>query len=76
LLLPQIQTERRAIAQELIDFDKEWAKKFSQKMTTDEEGSRGLTHEKFINTYVASAGFTSGCGSTLRIFFFPIILFY
>ncbi|KAF8533908.1 FAD binding domain-containing protein, partial [Trichophaea hybrida] len=54
------QSERKDIAQQLIDFDNAFASKFSQKMGGPEEG--GLTHEEFFDIFHTGGGFTSGCG--------------
>ncbi|KAF8247617.1 hypothetical protein K440DRAFT_654766 [Wilcoxina mikolae CBS 423.85] len=59
-LLPTYESERKDIAQQLIDFDNTFASKFSQKMGGPEEG--GLTHEEFFDVFHTGGGFTSGCG--------------
>ena len=48
----QYESERRAYAQALIDFDKTWSKLFTGKPRT-EENQDGVTHEQFLR-YVPS----------------------
>ena len=43
----QYESERRAYAQALIDFDKTWSKLFTGKPRT-EENQDGITHEQFL----------------------------
>ncbi|KAM5455175.1 putative phenol 2-monooxygenase (NADPH) [Microsporum audouinii] len=61
-ILDTYQTERRTIAQQLIEFDKSFSSMFSGKIgASDAEGS-GLTHEQFLEVFRTGNGFTSGCG--------------
>ncbi|KAI5118756.1 hypothetical protein M0805_004842 [Coniferiporia weirii] len=60
-LLKTYEFERRAYAQELIDFDKKWAKLFSGKPRT-EENKDGVSHEEMLKAYETFSGFTSGTG--------------
>ena len=48
----QYESERRAYAKALIDFDKTWSKLFTGKPRT-EENQDGITHEQFLK-YVPS----------------------
>lgn len=57
-LLDTYQTERREIAQQLIDFDRKFSTMFSGRMGATE----GLTQEEFQQAFRLGNGFTSGCG--------------
>ncbi|KMP09391.1 phenol 2-monooxygenase [Coccidioides immitis RMSCC 2394] len=59
-LVESYQLERRKVAQQLIDFDREFAGMFSGKIKVEEES--GLTHEEFLNVFLTGNGFSSGCG--------------
>ncbi|KAG0126603.1 putative phenol 2-monooxygenase [Tuber indicum] len=61
-LLATYQHERLDIAQQLIDFDREFSKMFSGRIG----GDHGLSHEQFQGVYVKMCGFTSGCGIEYR----------
>ncbi|EJF56268.1 hypothetical protein DICSQDRAFT_113295 [Dichomitus squalens LYAD-421 SS1] len=58
-LLKTYESERRAYAQALINFDKGWSKLFTAKPRT-EENQDGITHEQFLNAFKTFSGFTSG----------------
>jgi len=60
-VLDTYQTERLTVAQQLIQFDKEFSSMFSGKIGT-EDGKEGLTHEQFLEVFSTGNGFTSGCG--------------
>ncbi|KAF8806894.1 hypothetical protein BYT27DRAFT_7233651 [Phlegmacium glaucopus] len=60
-LLKTYELERRKYAQDLIDFDKHFAKLFSGKPRT-EENQDGVSHEFFLKMFQTFGGFTSGIG--------------
>ncbi|PPQ75444.1 hypothetical protein CVT26_016218 [Gymnopilus dilepis] len=60
-LLKTYEFERRKYAQDLIDFDKKFAKLFSGKPRT-EEYQDGVSHEEFLQAFQTFGGFTSGIG--------------
>ncbi|KAH8110740.1 FAD binding domain-containing protein [Phellopilus nigrolimitatus] len=60
-LLKTYEFERRKYAQDLIDFDKEWAKLFSGKPHS-ETNKDGVTHEEMFKAAEKFGGFTSGIG--------------
>jgi phenol 2-monooxygenase len=60
-VLDTYQTERLTVAQQLIQFDKEFSSMFSGKIGTG-DGKEGLTHEQFLEVFSTGNGFTSGCG--------------
>ncbi|KAL5492636.1 hypothetical protein ACEPAI_4083 [Sanghuangporus weigelae] len=60
-ILKTYELERRKYAQDLIDFDRKFAKLFSGKPRT-EENEDGVTHEAFLATFQQFGGFTSGIG--------------
>ncbi|KAJ5115878.1 hypothetical protein N7456_000226 [Penicillium angulare] len=57
-LLDTYRTERREIAQQLIDFDRKFSSMFSGKVGATET----LTQEEFQKAFTLGNGFTSGCG--------------
>jgi phenol 2-monooxygenase (NADPH) len=62
-LLETYQIERHTIAQQLIEFDKQFSSMFSGQMGSDgASGSQGLTHDEFLEVFSTGNGFTSGCG--------------
>lgn len=61
-ILDTYQIERRTIAQQLIDFDREFASMFSGKIGAAAGSFGDLTHEKFLEVFSQGNGFTSGCG--------------
>ncbi|RJE26342.1 Phenol 2-monooxygenase [Aspergillus sclerotialis] len=61
-ILDTYHTERHTIAQELIDFDRDFSSMFSGKIGASEDGVGGLTHEQFLEVFSKGNGFTSGCG--------------
>ncbi|KAF5351297.1 hypothetical protein D9758_008005 [Tetrapyrgos nigripes] len=60
-LLKTYEFERRKYAQDLITFDKGFAKLFSGKPRT-ELNQDGVSHEEFIRAFQTFGGFTSGIG--------------
>lgn len=61
-ILDTYHTERHTIAQQLIDFDRDFSSMFSGKIGASEDGVGGLTHEQFLEVFSRGNGFTSGCG--------------
>lgn len=64
-LLKTYEFERRQYAQELIDFDKKFAKLFSGKPRSD-ENLDGVSHADFLQIFQTFGGFTSGTGVHYR----------
>ena len=66
-LLRTYSTERRAIAQDLIDFDREWATMFSAspKAADDADGD-GVDPVEFQKYFMRKARFTAGVGTRYR----------
>ncbi|KAK7685710.1 hypothetical protein QCA50_011054 [Cerrena zonata] len=64
-LLKTYEFERRKYAQDLIEFDKKFAKLFSGKPRSD-EFQDGVSHEEFLEAFQTFGGFTSGIGITTR----------
>ncbi|KAH9479232.1 Phenol hydroxylase [Psilocybe cubensis] len=60
-LLKTYEYERRKYAQDLIDFDRQFAKLFSGKPRT-KETEDGVSHEDFLKAFQTFGGFTSGIG--------------
>ncbi|TRM68033.1 FAD binding domain-containing protein [Schizophyllum amplum] len=60
-LLRTYETERRAYAQDLIDFDKKFAGMFSGKPWS-KTNQNGVSHKDFSHIYLTFSGFTSGVG--------------
>ncbi|KAF8555665.1 hypothetical protein OG21DRAFT_1483710 [Imleria badia] len=60
-LLKTYEHERRQFAQDLINFDKEFATLFSGKPRTAENAD-GVTHEQFMEAFHTFGGFMSGVG--------------
>ncbi|KAG6381746.1 putative phenol hydroxylase [Boletus reticuloceps] len=60
-LLKTYEHERRKYAQDLINFDKEFASLFSGKPRTA-ENEDGVSHEEFLRAFQTFGGFTSGTG--------------
>ncbi|KAJ2929684.1 hypothetical protein H1R20_g7422, partial [Candolleomyces eurysporus] len=60
-LLKTYESERRKFAQDLIAFDKVWAKLFTGKPRT-EENQDGVTHEEFLRHFQTFGGFSSNVG--------------
>ncbi|KIK04558.1 hypothetical protein K443DRAFT_92950 [Laccaria amethystina LaAM-08-1] len=60
-LLQTYELERRKYAQDLISFDRQFAKLFSGKPRT-EEYMDGVSHEDFFKIFQTFSGFTSGIG--------------
>ena len=58
-LLDTYQTERKANAQELIDFDRRFSTIFSGQVDSAESA---MSHAEFVQTFNTGNGFTSGCG--------------
>lgn len=61
-ILDTYHTERRTIAQELIEFDRAFSSMFSGKIGASQDNANGLTHEEFLEVFSRGNGFTSGCG--------------
>ena len=61
-ILDTYHTERRTIAQELIEFDRAFSSMFSGKIGASQDDASGLTHEEFLEVFSRGNGFTSGCG--------------
>ncbi|CAK5283211.1 unnamed protein product [Mycena citricolor] len=60
-LLKTYEFERRSYAQDLINFDIQFAQLFSGKPRT-EENQDGVSHEEFLKIFQKFGGFTSGIG--------------
>ncbi|TFK48400.1 hypothetical protein OE88DRAFT_1634717 [Heliocybe sulcata] len=60
-LLKTYEYERRRYAQDLINFDKIFARLFSNKPKT-KDNVNGVTHEEFVEAFSKAGGFTSGIG--------------
>ncbi|KAF8997916.1 FAD binding domain-containing protein [Cyathus striatus] len=60
-LLKTYEFERRKYAQDLIEFDRQFAKLFSGKPRT-ELNQDGVSHEDFLKAFQTFGGFTSGTG--------------
>lgn len=60
-ILKTYEAERRKYAQDLIDFDKQFAALFSGKPRTS-NNQDGVTHEDFLKAFQTFGGFTSGIG--------------
>ncbi|KAF9038555.1 FAD binding domain-containing protein [Panaeolus papilionaceus] len=61
ILLKTYEFERRKYAQDLIDFDKQFARLFSGKPRT-KPNEDGVSHEEFLQAFQTFGGFTSGIG--------------
>ncbi|KAK7681578.1 hypothetical protein QCA50_015311 [Cerrena zonata] len=60
-LLKTYEFERRKYAQDLIDFDKKFAKLFSGKPRS-EDNQNGVSHEEFLEAFQTFGSFSSGIG--------------
>ncbi|KAF9024638.1 hypothetical protein BDZ89DRAFT_1102452 [Hymenopellis radicata] len=60
-LLRTYESERRTYAQDLINFDKKFAKLFSDKPRSP-TNTNGVSHEEFSTAFKTCSGFTSGIG--------------
>ena len=66
-LLHTYSAERQVVAQELIDFDREWAKMFSDRPKEGAGGaSGGVDPKEFQNYFERHARFTAGMGTHYR----------
>ena len=66
-LLHTYSAERQVVAQELIDFDREWAKMFSDRARQGEGGEAGGVDPKEFQNYFERHGrFTAGMGTHYR----------
>ena len=66
-LLQTYSEERQAVAQELIDFDREWAKMFSDRPQHDADGnSQGVDPKEFQKYFERHGRFTAGMGTHYR----------
>lgn len=61
-ILDTYETERRTIAQQLIEFDRSFSSMFSGKIGTAGAAGSKLTHDQFLEVFRTGNGFTSGCG--------------
>ncbi|KAG6816054.1 hypothetical protein H0H87_008970 [Tephrocybe sp. NHM501043] len=61
-LLKTYELERRKYAQDLISFDKQFAKMFSGKIRTVDDSLGGISAQEFTNAFHTFGGFTSGIG--------------
>lgn len=61
-ILDTYETERRTIAQQLIEFDRSFSSMFSGKISTAGAAGSELTHDQFLEVFRTGNGFTSGCG--------------
>ena len=63
-LLHSYSEERQVVAQELIDFDREWSKMFSDRPQQDANGqSRGVDPKEFQKYFERHGRFTAGMGT-------------
>ena len=63
-LLHTYSQERQVVAQELIDFDREWAKMFSDRAKgAGDEGSKGVDPAEFQKYFERHGRFTAGMGT-------------
>jgi 3-hydroxybenzoate 4-monooxygenase len=66
-LLDTYSAERQVVAQELIDFDREWAKMFSDRARQGEGGgSEGVDPKEFQRYFERHGRFTAGMGTHYR----------
>ena len=65
-LLRTYSAERQPAAQELIDFDRAWAKMFSDRAKLGEGGGEGVDPKLFQATFERHARFTAGVGTQYR----------
>lgn len=66
-LLRTYSEERQVVAQELIDFDREWAKMFSDRPQHDADGdSKGVDPKEFQKYFERHGRFTAGMGTHYR----------
>jgi len=70
-LLRTYSEERQVVAQELIDFDREWAKMFSDRPQHDRDGdgkgdSKGVDPKEFQKYFERHGRFTAGMGTHYR----------
>lgn len=66
-LLRTYSEERQVVAQELIDFDREWAQMFSDRPQVDGEGqSKGVDPKEFQKYFEQHGRFTAGMGTQYR----------
>lgn len=66
-LLHTYSAERQVVAQDLIDFDREWAQMFSDKPKSDDEGdSQGVDPKAFQRYFEQHGRFTAGVGTQYR----------
>ena len=65
-VLHSYSAERQAVAQELIDFDRAWARMFSERARLDGQGADGVDPEAFKDYFRRHARFTAGFGTRYR----------
>jgi phenol 2-monooxygenase len=63
-LLHTYSEERRAIAGQLIDFDREFSQLFSARATSDDADGAGVDPERFQRYFIAHGRFTAGVATT------------
>ena len=62
-LLDTYTAERQVVAQELIDFDREWAQMFSDRAKQGEDGAGGVDPKEFQRYFERHGRFTAGMGT-------------
>jgi phenol 2-monooxygenase len=62
MLLNSYETERRAIAAELIECDNRFSSMFSDQVNDDGNAQSSLTSQEFEDVFKKINGFTTGCG--------------
>ncbi|WP_225782829.1 FAD-binding monooxygenase [Xenophilus sp. Marseille-Q4582] len=65
-LLHSYSAERQAVAQELIDFDREWARMFSDRARQRADADSGVDPEAFRSYFERHGRFTAGLGTHYR----------
>jgi phenol 2-monooxygenase/3-hydroxybenzoate 4-monooxygenase len=65
-LLETYSAERQVVAQELIDFDRAWAKMFSDRPKHGDGASEGVDPKEFQEYFVRHGRFTAGMGTHYR----------
>jgi len=65
-LLHSYSQERQVVAQQLIDFDREWAKMFSDRPKQDSGGAEGVDPKEFQKYFEQHGRFTAGMGTQYR----------
>ena len=65
-ILHSYSSERHAVAKELIDFDREWAKMFSARPKTSDDDDDGLDPAEFQRRFEQAGRFTAGTATRYR----------